>query len=372
MTDLTRWITQSRFNEYLVAANHDPGAARELYEWNVGVSSAFFELIAHVEVALRNAVDSVLEPLEVRESARVEVRHGWWFASPTFLTDHDLNYHRTAWRHLGDRADRATRDKVFASMTFGIWDAVFGPSYEELFRRHLVYAFPYRGTGFKRATVQKNILALRNLRNRIAHHQAIFDLPLEERFEQATEILRWIDPELGQWVEGISRVQELLNIRPDAAESIAVIVPAKSAWPFYQQHGAYICQPDRYFRQVSHVGFYAEGAIQAEVPKVLERIDFVDWSPEEIGRRMSSGSDRDRRIADIIKHSRALEWTGDEYQLFLLTRPDEEGYRDGHVTLDSALTNQRVGRGSAWVRRQRYAGVDALRSARLLTDLDQQ
>ncbi|TSD46121.1 hypothetical protein FFI94_008060 [Rhodococcus sp. KBS0724] len=85
MTDPTAWITQRRFDEYLVAANHDPVAARELYEWNVAISAAFFELISHVEVALRNAVDVVLRPLETPESARVapwqgggsRIRHSW-------------------------------------------------------------------------------------------------------------------------------------------------------------------------------------------------------------------------------------------------------------------------------------------------------
>lgn len=372
MKDLARWITQPRFDEYLVAANHDAEAARELYEWNVSVSAAFFELIAHVEVVLRNAVDTILKPLEVSESARVEHRQGWWFASPTFLTDHDLNFHHTARKHLGGKAEGATRDKVFASMTFGIWDAVFGPSYEQLFRRHLVYAFPHRSAGFKRETVQKNVLALRNLRNRIAHHQAIFDQPLEERFEQAMDLLRWIDPSLEGWVLGVCRVPALLDLRPSAAESIAVVVPAKSAWPFYEKYGAYICQPGRYFRQVSHVAFYSGGAVQREVPKILERIDHVDWTPDEIGRRMSSGSDRDKGIAVIIKRARELEWTGTEHQLFLLTRPDASGRASGHVTLDAELPNQRVGRGSAWVQRQRYVGVERLQSAGSISDLESQ
>lgn len=372
MSDLTRWLTTVRFDEYLVASNHDHDAARKLYEWNVSTSAAFFELISHVEVALRNAVDAILRPLEVSESARVRLRDGWWFASPSFVSENDLDFYRTAWRHLGSRAEGATRDKVFASMTFGIWAAIFGPSYEQLFRRHLVYAFPHRGPGFKRETVQKNILALRNLRNRIAHHQAIFDLPLEERFEQAMDLLGWIDPALERWVAGLCRVPDLLDIRPAAAESIAVIVPARGAWPFYQEHHAYICQPGRYFRQVSHVGFYADRAIQVEIPKVLERLDHVTWTPDEIGRRMRSGSDRDARIASIIRGGRDAGWDGDEYQLFLLTGPDQDGYHDGHVTLGTPLANERVGKASAWVRRQRYVAVEALQEARVLGELDQQ
>ncbi|WP_457946957.1 hypothetical protein ACTAQI_15240 [Pseudarthrobacter sp. alpha12b] len=372
MQDLTAWITKRRFDEYMVAANYDPTAARELYEWNVSVAAAFFELISHVEVALRNAVDGILEPLEVKETARVRVQNGWWFSSSTFLTEHELNFYKTAVKHLGTRAEGASRDKVFSAMTFGIWEGIFGPSYEELFRRHLVYAFPNRGAGFKRDTVHKSVLALRNLRNRIAHHQAVFDLPLEERFEQAMDLLRWINVDLELWVRGLCRVPALLDIRPQAAESIAAIVSAREAWPFYQQYGAYICKPGRFFRQISHIGFYADSAVQTDVAKVLERIDYVAWTPDEIGRRMSTKNDQDRQIAEIIKHGREFGWTDNEYQLFLLTRADDEGRTKGHVTLESPLQRQRSGRGNAWVRRQRYVAVAALQSAQRLGDLDQQ
>lgn len=105
------------------------------------------------------------------------------------------------------------------------------------------------------------------------------------------------------------------------------------------------------------MGFYSDGALQREVPKILERIDPVPWTPEEIERRRRSGSSRDKRIADVIKASRGLGWTDNEYQLFLLTQQDERGRRDGHVTLSSELANQRTGRGSAWARRQRYVAV---------------
>jgi hypothetical protein len=225
---------------------------------------------------------------------------------------------------------------------------------------------------FTRDTVHRNVLALKILRNRIAHHQAIFDLPLEERFEQAMDLLRWIDAGLEQWVTRLCRVPALLDERPPAAESIAVIVPARNAWPFYKGHGAYICQPGRYFRRVSHIGFYADGAVQREVPKVLERIDRIDWTPEEIDRRMRSGSKDDKRIAEIIKGARDFGWQGDEYQLFLLTRSDVDGCTHGHVTLDGELRRQHGGRGSAWVQRQRYVAVAALQSARTLGDLHQQ
>lgn len=372
MSRVPQWVSEARFEEYLVAANHDYESALRLYEWNVAVSAGFFELISHVEVALRNSVDLILTPLEVAESARIDVALGWWFASPSFLDKEALKYYETACKHLGKRASTASRDKVLASMTFGLWEAVFGKKYENLFRKHLVHAFPNRPKGFVRASVHTPVLALRILRNRIAHHQAIFDQPLEERFEQAMDILRWIDPDLQAWVSRASRIPGLLDERPPAAESVAVVVPAKDAWAFYLEHGVYICQPERYFRNVSHLGFYAEKAIQLEVPKVLRRIDDVTWTPEEIGRLKGTHREEDQALADVIKAGLASHWKGPAHQVFFLTRPGEEGEQQGHVTLENTLDNLRSGRGSGWVQRQRYVSVADLRSARTLAELDQQ
>ena len=43
--------------------------------------------------------------------------------------------------------------------------------------------------------------------------------------------------------------------------SDAVIVAARDAWPEYQEHHAYVCQPQRSFRAATHMGFYFGGAI---------------------------------------------------------------------------------------------------------------
>lgn len=370
MIDPTKWISRSRFDEYMLAANQDVGAARELYEWNTSISAAFFELLSHVEVSLRNAIDDALRPLEVVETARRRHQYGWWFSSGTFLRDEELKFYEAAWRHLGGASDSVSRDKLLASMTFGLWDGVLSTNYETMFRKHIIHSFPHRPAQLTQKTMYTFVLSLRKLRNRIAHHQPIFDLPLEERYEQAMDLLEWIDPDLRKWVDGLSRVRDLLDVRPSAAESIAVVVPATHAWDLYEKHGAYVCQPGRFFRQVSHVAFYKDAAVQIEVGKVLERIDRVDWSAEEIDRRMKIGTERERRIALVIKAARQSEWDGDEYQLFLLSTPSDDAAK-GHVTLDQPIRQPRRGRGSAWVRRQRYVPVDRLKTARTVGDLEQ-
>ena len=87
---------------------------------------------------------------------------------------------------------------------------------------------------------------------------------------------------------------------------------------------------------------------------------------------MDTHLDEDAKLAEIIKAGRDSHWTGQKQQVFFLTRPDEEGRGQGHLTLSSELKNLRAGRGSAWVRRQRYAPIAALENATTLAELDNQ
>ena len=130
-----------------------------------------------------------------------------------------------------------------------------------------------------------------------------------------------------------------------------VIVAAGEAWPLYQRTRAYVCQAGRSFRPVDYLGFYSEGVIQPEIPRIEDRIDNVEWSVSAENHLRSTGSPKDGRIADVIAESRKAGWVDGRYQVFLLTNPGAAG----HLTIPNPVVNPRKGRGSAWTRYQRYA-----------------
>ncbi len=355
---LEQWLTGFRYKPYLSAAHRDHDAAVRLYEWNTDVSSAFLQVFAFLEVLLRNAVDTVLRPLEVPSSARISASEGWWFANGAFVTAGALTVVASSRdRLVGD--GRYDRDKVLSNLTFGFWDGLFGPEYEELFRQHLHQAFPHRPSTMRRKHVSRALSDLRKLRNRIAHHEPVHEYPLAELLEQAMALIGAIDPAARSWVESAVRASSVVGARPVPPEPLAVVVPAKRAWPLYSHAYAYVCQPGRFFRNVSHVAFYADGAVQPEVARITDRRDDVPWNAQEIGRLMGTRDPRDREFAAIVKTSREQGWDDARYQVFLLTKPGERG----HVTLPAAIPNTKRGVGSGFVRKQRYASVAALQVA---------
>jgi hypothetical protein len=148
----------------------------------------------------------------------------------------------------------------------------------------------------------------------------------------------------------------------------AVVVAARSAWPEYHAIRAYVCQPDRSFRgDVRYLGFYADGAIQALVPKILARYPSIALSFEEAATRRASG---DAVLADLIEQliARGNRVAGESYGILLLTGPDDlETVRLSQPVANDTRTA--AGRTWAWTLSQRYTSIDKLRGARLTSEL---
>lgn len=140
-----------------------------------------------------------------------------------------------------------------------------------------------------------------------------------------------------------------------------VVVAARFAYPEYLHRSLYICQAERAFRGgLTHMAFYADGAIQIEVPRIHYREDLVAFTEEE-ARRRYDGSEADKRIAAAIEtdfHSGPREG-GKQYQVFLLSEPDAPET----IKLASPIVNDTVaesGRPWAWTMNQRYVSLSGL------------
>ncbi|MGH9187779.1 MAG: hypothetical protein ACRD0U_18535 [Acidimicrobiales bacterium] len=135
-----------------------------------------------------------------------------------------------------------------------------------------------------------------------------------------------------------------------------VVVPARSAYPEYLKHSAYVCQPKRTFKPgLTHLAFYVERTIKELVPAIRYVEDEVVFSEEEAARRDAVGEPLQREMASLV---RALlqsgpRTAGESFKVFLLTAPDD----GGTVRLPAAVPH--TGKG-AWVQNQRYTSVVAL------------
>jgi hypothetical protein len=202
-----KWITEARFAPYIATTNGEHDLAVSLYVWNARISAAMFETLHHVEVILRNAIDSQFAPVETADPPQET-----WLADPAILNEASRQRaHATAAR-ISREGKTPTRGRVVAGLSFGFWRALFDKKYDHLWVSHLHHAFP--GGSGNRAEIATLMSGLVPFRNRLAHHETIIGRPIATHYEEMLMLARLVDPDAGVWIEQVSQVQGVLDGRP--------------------------------------------------------------------------------------------------------------------------------------------------------------
>jgi hypothetical protein len=208
---VTKWLGRPRFQRYLDAKDGCHADAVALYEWNGKISAAFLEILGHVEVLLRNAIDGEFPetdrhvPLSVLDASV-------WLCDPGTLTVESRQQVDEAISRLHRERKLPTRDRVIASLSFGFWHGLFSGKYEELWRSTIFRAFP-NGNGSRRE-IANLVGPILHFRNRVAHHEAIFFSNLERQHARILRLAHVIDLEAERYIARQSRVEELLREKP--------------------------------------------------------------------------------------------------------------------------------------------------------------
>lgn len=206
-----RWLSDARFLAYARACAGDHDRAVALYNWNAEASAAFLEVLYHLEVLLRNAIDRRF-PVAPSDGCLSVCMHDVWLCDPAILTGESRSKVNDGIMRLTQEGKRPTRGRVIALLTFGFWGALFSGRYEDLWRTTLVGAFP-NGNG-RRRQINELATVIQRFRNRVAHHEAIFSLDLHRKLEQHLQLAAIIDLEARVYIQSLSHVEKLLLEKP--------------------------------------------------------------------------------------------------------------------------------------------------------------
>jgi len=140
-----------------------------------------------------------------------------------------------------------------------------------------------------------------------------------------------------------------------------VIVAARWAWPEYQGHATYVCQPNRTFREgLTHFGFYADGQIQPLIPRIQGHEIAVPFTDAEVARRQQLGETRTAELIRLLLADGSRQ-EGEAHDVILLSGPDDpETVRLPHPIRNDTVTAG--GKPWAWTLGQRYTRLDKLTS----------
>lgn len=209
LNEVERFLGPERLAPYRRACQGDLDRALLLYRWNSAVSAAFWEVLGHGEVVLRNAMHA-----ELVRAHRDRGDAGSWFDDPRWwLTPRARADVAEARRRAGSGAPPG---KVVAELSLGFWRYLLARRYAATLWPILRHAFPFlpRGATYAR-TLEQRVADLHHLRNRIAHHESLIDIDLPGRLRRLEEVLGAINPSIRVWaLREPNRVASLLDERP--------------------------------------------------------------------------------------------------------------------------------------------------------------
>ncbi|MES9903828.1 MAG: hypothetical protein ABW168_14275 [Sedimenticola sp.] len=170
------------------------------YAWNMALSESLYPTLQALEVTLRNSIHSAA----VQHFGRAD---GY---NDTHIIHHhnDVGALNKAKTMLARQRKPLDPGRIIAELNFGFWTSMLDKRYEQvLWPQLLKTAFPHMPRKIRtRKTFSQRFHKIRQLRNRIFHHEPIwYWQDLQQQHEQIMETISWIEPAARDLVMTVDR-----------------------------------------------------------------------------------------------------------------------------------------------------------------------
>ncbi|NGO54508.1 hypothetical protein [Allomesorhizobium camelthorni] len=194
---LVKTLSSSRLKKYLESCNADLHVALGSYERNTRLSEAFYTPLQCVEICLRNTIHQRMSDLYGSD---------WMTNEAPPLSGMSKSMVKQALEELQKNSDWPSNDAIVSELKFAFWVGLLGPGYDgTLWRKTLHVGFALGG-GKKRKTVHARFNLIRRFRNRVAHHEPIFQKDLIAVHKEIIEAIAWMCADTAAWATHVSRL----------------------------------------------------------------------------------------------------------------------------------------------------------------------
>lgn len=204
-------LSQARFARYLATAGGNEASAMELYEWNTLMAQSLYVYLQCWEITFRNKVDSFL---------RWKFGSEWPYddnrAVRTLTNDEKRRLNETKTRQAQQRKQtKVSTDAIVADLSAGFWIALLSASHDVPYawRYNLQRIFP-NDRRLDRKTAHEMSERILSLRNRIAHHEPIYGLPLSQTYAEIQRLVSSMCVETNQFAQKNCTFANLVQKRP--------------------------------------------------------------------------------------------------------------------------------------------------------------
>ena len=185
-----------------------------LYLWNAEMSGALLFPMQLCEVTIRNAVSQAIASAYEED----------WPWNQSFVGSLADNEKKSLKEGIGKFVPPMT-GRVVAAMTLNFWEKMFTARHDDrIWNQNLTVVFPNLDPDLSVADARKRIYdfmqAVRTLRNRIAHHEPIFNCDIDGNYKKIQWLIGIRCEKTAAWMEANQRVSCLLNSCPVPLSSL--------------------------------------------------------------------------------------------------------------------------------------------------------
>ena len=197
-------FSKSRIDPYLTPKD-DAEILLSKYHSNIMLSEAMIPTLNYFEICLRNRIDNVIQKY---------FGTNWLINNPSnlIISKKDLDkINDITHKFLKERKIQPSHDDVVAQMTFGFWCSFFHKKYDPILwhkKDAIKMLFPYLlRSNRTRAYIEQKILKIKHVRNRIAHHEPIWNnkIPINEIYSMCQELINAMSQNAGMFLQKIDR-----------------------------------------------------------------------------------------------------------------------------------------------------------------------
>ena len=184
--------------------------AIRLYEWNAAVSGALFEVLADVEVILRNAIHTTMTEWSIRRG----YGPNWYDNAHGLLGPRLMKQIGRARARIEEQKRQVSPERIVSELSLGFWRFLLTSKY-----RTTVWPILSNGSlsgvevGYEELFLAR-VGRVHDLRNRIAHHEPIHRRRIDRDLLDCLRIVSAVCPETADWVQQRARVEALLGNQP--------------------------------------------------------------------------------------------------------------------------------------------------------------
>lgn len=212
-------LSAERLSAYALPEDTDEVDSVARYLWNLALCSALQPALHTLEITVRNHLFTASKKIVDETKFSFDRVPCWLDARPSLLADREAETVEQAKEAIARRSSQMTEGRLVSALGFGFWVSLCKRPYEQgraggprLWPELAKRGFPHLPKAKRtRDQIFHALDRLRDLRNRVSHHEAVWDRNLNRGHQQIIETLAWVNRDLAATLKAHSPLPAVLD-----------------------------------------------------------------------------------------------------------------------------------------------------------------